>query len=347
MGSAVLLVGNFVSRGAGYGSVCEDLAERLASLGAPVLTTSAKPRRLQRLIDMVQTAWVRRKAYRVAQIDVYSGPAFLWAEAVCWTLRRAGKPYVLTLHGGNLPVFARRWKGRVRRLLQSAAVVTTPSRYLLEQMQEYRKDLQVVPNSLDLAAYPFRLREPVRPRLIWLRAFHEIYNPLLAARALALLINYCPEAELTMVGPDKKDGSFERVQQLAKGRGLADRIILPGCAPRAEVAGWLTSGDVFLNTASIDNTPVSVLEAMACGLCVVSTNVGGIPYLLENEVDALLVPPNDPQAMADAIRRLVAEPGLAMRLSRNGRRRVEQFDWRLILPQWEKLLGTVAGGAAV
>ena len=77
---------------------------------------------------------------------------------------------------------------------------------------------------------------------------------------------------------------------------------------------------------------------MACGLCVVSTNVGGIPYLLEHEYDSLLVPPNDPTAMADAIRRIVTEPGLASHLSQNARQKVEQFDWSKVLPQWEELL---------
>ncbi|RIK26321.1 MAG: glycosyl transferase family 1, partial [Chloroflexi bacterium] len=112
--------------------------------------------------------------------------------------------------------------------------------------------------------------------------------------------------------------------------------------PKEEVPAWLQRGDIFLNTTNVDNTPVSVIEAMACGLCVVRTNVGGIPYLLDHEQDALLVPPNDPDAMADAVRRILTEPGLAERLSRNARRKAEQFDWETILPQWERLLTEVA-----
>ena len=113
--------------------------------------------------------------------------------------------------------------------------------------------------------------------------------------------------------------------------------------PKKEVAQWLGQGDIFLNTASIDNAPVSVTEAMACGLCIVSTNVGGIPYLLQHEKTALLVPPADPEAMAQAIRRIIAEPELARQLSENAQREAQRFDWRAILPEWEALFRQVAG----
>jgi glycosyltransferase involved in cell wall biosynthesis len=341
----ILLVGNFLS-GAGFTrGVCEDLAERLTEAGWSVITTSHKPARLPRLADMVVTAWRRRHEYAVAQVDVYSGPSFLWAEAVCWVLRRAGKPYVLTLHGGALPAFARRWPGRVRRLLRSAAAVTTPSRYLWEQMRLYRPELRLLPNPLDIGRYPFAPRQRPQPRLVWLRAFHRIYNPTLAPRVVALLAREFPNVHLTMVGPDKGDGSLQATQHLAVELGVAGRIAWLGGVLKADVPVWLSQGDIFLNTTNVDNTPVSVLEALASGLCVVSTDVGGIPYLLEHEEDALLVPPDDPEAMAAAVRRVLTEPGLAERLSRNARKKAEGFDWSVVLPQWEKLLLEVSDHA--
>jgi glycosyltransferase involved in cell wall biosynthesis len=128
------------------------------------------------------------------------------------------------------------------------------------------------------------------------------------------------------------------MKRIATQLHVEERIELPGKVTKAEVPDWMNRADIFLNTTNIDNTPVSVLEAMACGLCVISTNVGGIPYLLEHEHDALLVPPDDPVAMATAVRRLLTEPGLAERLSRNARQTVEEFDWSILLPRWEALL---------
>jgi glycosyltransferase involved in cell wall biosynthesis len=293
---------------------------------------------------MVSVAWCRRHDYAVAQVDVFSGLAFVYAEAVCQIFRWAGKPYILTLRGGNLPAFAQSWPRRVRHLLCSAAVVTTPSRYLLENMAHYCTNLRLLPNPLDLSTYKFTLRKQLQPSLVWLRAFHSIYNPSLAPQTLACLIDSFPGIYLAMIGPDKGDGSLQAMQQIAMELGVAHRLELPGRIPKAEVADWMSRGDIFLNTTNIDNTPISVLEAMACGLCVVSTNVGGIPYLLEHGHNALLVPPEDPEAMATAVSRLLTEPGLAEQLSRHARQKAEQYDWSVILPQWEALLTSVMTG---
>ena len=341
--SSVLLIGNFLSARGGSRGVGEDLALRLRARGWQVIAASARPQRIVRVLDMCLTAWRARKQYSVAQIDVFSGSAFLWAEAVSWILRLLGKPYILTLHGGNLPGFAQRWPGRVRRLLASAATVTTPSRYLLEQMAAYRADILLLPNALDLSSHaPRPPDQPVLPHLVWLRAFHRIYNPVLAARVMASLRHEWPDARLTMIGPDKGDGALADFQRFIADNGLEAHVTCVGGVPKAEVPVRLQREDILLNTTSVDNTPVSVLEAMGCGLCVVSTDVGGIPYLLEHENDALLVPPNDPDAMADAVRRILTEPELAARLSHNARRKAGQFDWGTILPQWERLLTEVS-----
>jgi glycosyltransferase involved in cell wall biosynthesis len=338
----VLIVGNFLSADRITRFVCEDLAARLSAGGWEVLTASAKVNRARRVFDMAATAWSRRRDYAVAQIDVYSGPAFLWAEVVCWVLRRARKPYVLTLHGGQLPEFAARWPNRVRRLLRSAAAVTSPSRYLRERLEPLGVTIRLLPNPIEADRYPFRERGPVRPQLVWLRAFHRIYNPTLGPRVLSMLALDFPEARLRMIGPDKGDGSRDDTRRAAADLGVSDRIEFTGGVAKTDVPAALSRGDVFLNTTNVDNTPVSVLEAMACGLCVVSTNVGGLPYLLDDGTTALLVPPGDAAAMADAVRRLLGDPELARRLSRNGRAMAETFAWGVILPKWESLLRDAA-----
>jgi glycosyltransferase involved in cell wall biosynthesis len=318
----------------------EELGERLAALGWRVSAVSHLRGRLTRAADMVTSAWRWRDRYEVAEVDVFSGAAFRWAEAVCAVLRAARKPYVLTLHGGNLPAFARTQAPRVRRLLAGAAAVTAPSHYLFEGMRAYREDLLQLPNALDVGSFAFRPRDSATPRLVWVRAFHEVYNPVLAVRVLAAVAAERPDVRLVMIGRDK-DGSLARVREAARRLGVEDRLELPGPVPHGEIVRWLAGADVFLNTTNVDNTPVSVLEAQAAGLCVVSTNVGGLPFLLESGRDALLVPPDDAPAMAAAVLRVVSEPPLALALAASGHDRVQRFDWSHVLPQWEALLTRV------
>lgn len=331
----LLFVGNFLSAAGINRAYSEELSDRLAARGWNVVRTSSRLPRVQRLTDMVSTTWRHRNDYAVAHVDVFSGPAFLWAEAVCLELSRIGKPFVLTLHGGNLPRFSRRWPKRVRRLLASAAVVTAPSAYLHEQMRPYRDDILLLPNALNVGIYHFEQRSRLRPELIWLRAFHQIYNPVMAVEVLAKLRETVPDARLTMIGPDKRDGSLERVRAVAQHLGVEDSLLLVGQVPKSAVAAYLSQADIFINTTNIDNTPISVLEAMASGLPVVSTLVGGIPFLLEHERTALLVPPGDVGAMTNAVTRLLETPALTERLCRDARSFTEGCDWSIVLEQWE------------
>src|SRR5207237_3002706 len=106
------------------------------------------------------------------------------------------------------------------------------------------------------------------PSLVWLRSFHTIYNPQLAPRTVARLSNDFPNIHLTMVGPDRGDQSLAATRQVATMLGVGNRIDVVGGVPKAEVPNVLSKADIFLNTTNFDNTPVSVLEAMACGLVI-------------------------------------------------------------------------------
>jgi glycosyltransferase involved in cell wall biosynthesis len=338
----VLLISVFPSGPKPRKSVCQEFAERLRESGWRVYTASAKTGRAARLFDMVGACWKHRHDFEAAYVEVFSGSAFVWAEIVCRVLSALGRPYILALHGGNLPVFARRRHARVQRLLDSAAAVTAPSRYLLEAMRRYREDVVLLPNALDVCAYRFRVRKPAGPRLVWVRSFHQMYNPQLAIQTLRLLVPRFPGIRLTMAGPDKGDGSLQATRALAEREGLAGHVTFAGTVHRDEIPFLLDDADIFVNTTNVDNTPVSLLEAMAAGLCVISTDVGGIPYLVEDRRHALLVPPGDAGRLASATSEVLEDDLLAGRLSANGRALVEPFDWSVILPQWHELFTAAA-----
>ena len=330
-----------MSASRGVRSICEDLAEQLAQHGWSVIRTSCKSARIPRLSDMAYTAWAKRRKYKIAHVDVFSGKAFYLSRIICFLLVLLGKPFVLSLHGGGLPRYALRHPSRVRRLLASAAAITAPSLYLIEKMKPFCDNICLIPNPIYLNLYKYKVRRKCSPRLVWLRSFHHIYNPVLAPKVIALLLKKFPDIHLTMIGPDKGDGSKRRTRELSMGLGLQHHLTLTDRIAKSAISNHMNAADIFINTTTIDNTPVTVLEAMACGLCIVSTNVGGIPYLLDHQKDSLLVPPDDPQAMADAIECLLRDDQLSERLSRNARQKVEKFDWPRGICRWESLLCTV------
>lgn len=333
----LLFIGYFLSN-FGYGRcVGEDLSSHFEDQGFKVFRTSSVKNRYIRVFDMVYTIIRNRGEYQAAYVEVYNGLAFIWAEIACLCLRLLRKPYIITLHGARMLQFAQRWPKRIRRMLQQASVVTTPSKLFTENFSAWRKDIVYLPNAINIETYKYKLRNKPNPKLGWLRKFEHNYNPNLAVRTIGLLAKDYPNVKLTMSGADFHDGSSDDVKNLMKILKLSSQIEITGFISRLQIPEWFCQSDIYLNTTNVESFGIAVIEAAACGLCIVTTNVGELPYLWEDGVDALLVSPNDPDAMAAAVKRILTEPGLAEKLSANARKKAEQFDWSKILPQWEKL----------
>jgi len=319
--------------GVGQGEV---LAGLLAREGWTVLTASSRVNRWLRLVDVATSPLRWRGRVDVLVLMVFSDQAFRLVEAASAVAARVGTPMVFWLHGGNLADFLARQPDRVRRVLSRGRVLVAPSGFLAEPF-----GARVIPNVVDLEQYPYRHRPTVAPRLLWMRTFHEVYRPDLALRVLGLLRRTHPGATLTLAGQDK--GLLGETRRMAGEMGLSGAVRFAGFLGAEGKRREFPGHDVFLNTNRVDNAPVSVLEAAAFGLPVVTTDVGGIPYLLKDREEALLVPEGDAEAMTAAVCRLLDEPGLAGRLSAAGREVAERSSWARVKPLWEELLREVAG----
>ncbi|MEX2349566.1 MAG: glycosyltransferase family 4 protein, partial [Flavobacteriaceae bacterium] len=140
---------------------------------------------------------------------------------------------------------------------------------------------------------------------------------------------------LCMVGPEK-DGSLAACEKYAKEKKLPVQF-----AGKLAKKKWISLSkdfSIFINTTNFDNTPISVIEAMALGLPIVSTDVGGIPFLLKDNHVAVLVPPQNPGAFTNGIKKLLNDEALANRLRANARRKAEMYDWQKVKEQWHLLL---------
>ncbi len=312
----------------------QEVADLLTCEGFHVRTTSAQPARLHRLLDTILCLLRWRSDMDLAIVSVYSGGAFAMAEAASLLLERMGVPIILVLHGGNLPDFAERHPRRVRRVLRRGRVVT-PSPYLARTANELVTRVDVIPNGIDVNTYQFRERARPTPTLLWMRTFEPLYNPAMAVHALAQLQLVHPEATLTMAGQDR--GLQSELERLVDTLDLAGQVDFVGYLGESEKRVALSNADFFVNTNRIDNTPVSVIEACAAGLVVVSTDVGGIPDLLTDGENASLVPDDDAEAMAESISAAMADPDRARSLSNGARRLGEACDWKRVRTGWCEL----------
>jgi glycosyltransferase involved in cell wall biosynthesis len=314
----------------------EVLADLFESAGYTVRRASDRIDPWTRCADTVRCIWAWRGTVDIAVVSIYGGRSFLQAEAASRTLERAGIKQVHVLHGGSLLDLARRRPGRVARMLRRAEAVVAPSPFLAQVTDLTNVPVRTIPNVVAIDTTPHVLRQTVAPRLLWMRMFASIYAPELAIDTFRLVLRHRPDATLTMAGRDK--GELAAIRMRARGYGIDERVHFVGLLDTVGKQREFAAHDIFLNTSRIDNTPVSVIEACAFGLPVIATDVGGLSMLLDHERTGILVKRDDPEAMANAVVRLVGDPALAQRLSASGRSVAEPCSWATVRSQWEGVL---------
>lgn len=331
----LLYIGNKLSSHGLNKTTVETLGENLAEEGFAVVSASDKKNFFLRLLEMIWITLTESKIDYVI-IDTYSTNAF-WYAFICSQIARVRKmKYIPILHGGDLPKRLKNNPKLSNAIFTNAYKNVAPSNYLKSEFEKCGfTNVIYIANTIEIEKYNFKLREKAEPKLLWVRAFASIYNPEMAVKVLFELQREYPKATLTMVGPDK-DGSLITTKTFAD--YINCKINFTGKLSKEDWWQLSQNHDIFINTTHFDNTPVSVMEAMALGLPVVSTNVGGIPYLVENENTALLVDDNDVGMMVSQIERLLGDNELSKKLSSNGRQLAETWDWDKVKVLWFELL---------
>ena len=336
MTKKLLYIGNkLADKGASPSSV-DILGPLLEQEGFKLYYASSKKNKIGRLLDMVFSLIKNRNKVNYILIDTYSTTNFWYAVIIGRLSQTMGLKYLPLLHGGRLPERLSKSPKNCKNLFRNAYLNIAPSEFLLVHFKQNGfENIQCIPNSIPLENYTFKKRFPLRPKLLWVRAFAEIYNPLLALEIFKGIIKEYPDASLCMVGPDK-DGSLEICRKYAEKQQLM--VNFPGKLTKKEWNFHSMDFDIFINTTHFDNTPVSIIEAMALGLPIISTNVGGIPYLLENGINALLVDDNDAEGFINAIKTCLKNPEKTLKMTENARKMVENFAWSSIKIQWKNIL---------
>lgn len=336
MKKTILYLGNKLASKGFTPTGIDTLGPKLEALGFVVFYASSKRSKPVRLLDMVQLILRYRKQTDYVLIDTYSTQNFCFAYAAALVCKRFRLNYIPILHGGNLPERLKRSQKASDFLFKNAYRLVAPSTYLAHHFENTGyTDIEVIPNMLDLTDYRFKFREEFQPKLLWVRSFAAIYNPMLALEVLEKLRDNYPDAQLCMVGPDK-DGSLEACKMYALKKGLP--VTFTGKQEKTEWLDLAADYAIFINTTHIDNTPVSVLEAMALGLPVVSTRVGGVPYIIKNKETGLLVADGDRDEFVKAIISLVDNKEKAQNIVQNAQEYTKRYDWNTVKEQWSNIL---------
>jgi glycosyltransferase involved in cell wall biosynthesis len=258
------------------------------------------------------------------------------------------KPAILHYHSGEAADHLLRWRRTIAPFLSLVDEIVVPSSYLHDVFASHGYRTRVIPNVIDTSHFQFRERMQLRPRLLSVRNLERYYRVDTTIAAFSRVKAQFPDATLTIAGY----GSQERqLRRLVDELGLTG-VDFVGRVDPATLPNLYDATDIFVNASVVDNQPVSILEAFAAGLPVVSTPTGDIAAMLRHGEVGLLIDPDDPSAMADAVIRLLENPELSARLASRAQHEVQQYTWPCVRDQWsalydEALTVPSAGEAAV
>jgi glycosyltransferase involved in cell wall biosynthesis len=344
------LVGPLPPPAGGMAGQCQQLRDLLTADGVELSFVQTNAPYRPRWIERVKAARAvfRLVPYLVAvdrlcrSVDVVhllanSGWAWhLFAAPVVWIARLRGTSVIVNYRGGEAERFLSTAPAWVPSTLRSADACIVPSGFLEAVMARFGVPTAVIPNVVDLSR--FHPREGARPdggrHVIVTRNLEAIYAIDDALRAFQRVAARLSGVRMTVAGEGPERG---RLIELVREFGIEDRVAFPGRLSRDAMAELYRSADVMLNPSTVDNMPNSLLEAYASGVPVVSTNVGGIPFIASDGDTALLVTAGDVEAMAGRVISVLTDAPLAERLARNGLDEARRYTWGQVGPQWRRL----------
>ncbi|HEX7086288.1 MAG TPA: glycosyltransferase family 4 protein [Vicinamibacterales bacterium] len=248
--------------------------------------------------------------------------------------RAAGARVVLHYHSGEADDHLANWGALVHPWLARTDRIVVPSRYLQRVFASHGYAARVIPNIVDTRRFVWRDRLTGEPHLLSNRNLEPYYRVDIVIRAFALVRQQRPDARLTIAGR----GSRERLlRALAAELGVADAVRFAGTVPPAEMPALLDTAGVFVNASTLDNQPVSILEAFAAGLPVVSTGTGDIADMLRGGELGTLVPPEDPAALAEGVLRILDRPLEAAARARRARAALDRYTWTGVADAWDSV----------
>ena len=294
------------------------------------------------LTSAAYVASLLRRLRRYDVIHVFSASywSFLLAPLPAMLIGRLyGKQVLLNYHSGEAEDHLARSRIAVR-LIRLAHAVVVPSPYLVEVFARFGIRTRAIVNFIELERIPYRRRTALQPRFLSNRNLEPMYNVACVLRAFARIQAEIPGATLMVAGFGSQRPALEA---LSAELGLRHVSFL-GRVPAGEMAALYDQADIFLNASNIDNMPLSLLDAFAAGVPVVTSDAGGIPYMVESERTGIVVPMEDDAGLAAAALRLLRDAPFAARIADAARDEcLARYVWPVVREEWVSQYRTMAG----
>ena len=237
---------------------------------------------------------------------------------------------LLNYHSGEAEDHLQRWRGTAIPTIKLADVLVVPSEYLVRVFDQFGLKAQAIHNIIDTEKFRFRDRVPLRPIFLSNRNLEIHYGVDRVLRAFALIQSKVPEASLNVVG----DGSQRQMLESLASELRLQNVSFSGQVDPRSIADVYDAADVYVNGSEIDNQPLSLLEAFACGLPIITTDAGGIPFIVTDGKTGMVVPRGDYRQMAERALRLLDDQELTKQIIEQGRQECLKYAWESVRNEW-------------
>ena len=320
--NSILLLANYCQSSGGISTQIEILNRLLQQEGYKTGIFSLKGNPLFRLKAIFKLKTVG-KNYDIIHIHACSHWGFLPAIVGIRVGKKLGQRIVLTYHGGNADEFFEKHKRLVKKYLGKTDVNIVLSGYLKDVFKRYKIPCITIPNIIELKKGVYRERSEILPHFIGIRSLTPTYNILCTIKAFQKVKQLYPQASLTLLG----DGPLRKELELYISEQHISDVSFEGRVPNDKIYDFLDKSDIMLSSPFIDNMPISLLEGFNAGLLVISSNVGGVPYMINDGESGLLFTSDNSDEMADKMIEAIKNQERSKKMIRAAHDGLKAYSW--------------------
>ena len=273
------------------------------------------------------------RVYRYDVLHVFSASYFSFVLAPTPAIligKFYGRKVLLNYHSGEAEDHLQRWRRTAIPTIRLADVIIVPSEYLVGVFKRFGLTAHPIYNLIDVSRFRFRDRIPLRPIFLSNRNLEVHYGVDRVLRAFAIIQQRIPQAKLEVIG----DGSQRQTLEALARELRLQNTTFHGKVDPDSIMDVYDAADIYLNGSEIDNQPLSLLEAFACGLPIVTSDAGGIPYMVSNGNTAMVVPRGDYVQMAERAIELLNNSSRAKQMIQQGRQECLKYSWEAVRNAW-------------